>query len=93
MQRDKRHKRKPSASLRGKLRATLRRGWLRSRVKQQRKLCAICGEPFRETVPALQATCDHIIPKSKGGRDHYENVQAAHRRCNSRKADKFEGEY
>lgn len=89
MRRDKRHKRKPSPALIAKLRASLRRGWLKKRIKEQNKNCALCGEPFRATVPALQATCDHIIPTSKGGRDHFENVQAAHRRCNSKKADKF----
>ena len=89
MQRDKRHKRKPSAALVGKLKASLRRGWLKKRIKEQNKLCALCTEPFHETVPALQATCDHTIPLSKGGRDHFENVQAAHRRCNSKKADKL----
>lgn len=89
MRRDTRHKRKPSAALRAKLRANLRRGWLRCRIKEQNKCCALCGEPFRETVPALQATCDHIIPLSKGGPDHFENVQAAHHRCNQKKADKL----
>lgn len=80
---------KMSAAFIAKQKANLRRGWTKSRAKQQHGLCAICSEPFHKTIPALVATCDHIIPLSKGGIDHYDNVQAAHYRCNQKKADKI----
>lgn len=80
---------KPKGYGRTQLLANLRRRWLKSRVKQQNGLCAICGEPFHKTVKALKATCDHVIPLSKGGADHYENIQAVHYRCNQEKADEL----
>ncbi len=41
-------------------------------------LCMYCGKPFAEA----QLTRDHIVPKSRGGRDRWTNVVAACRRCN-----------
>ncbi|CCQ61616.1 RNA-directed DNA polymerase (Reverse transcriptase):HNH endonuclease [Crocosphaera watsonii WH 0401] len=29
---------------------------------------------------------DHIIPKSKGGKDRYDNLQALHRHCHDAKS-------
>jgi 5-methylcytosine-specific restriction endonuclease McrA len=37
--------------------------------------------------PAQKLTRDHIHPKSRGGIDRWENVVAACKRCNQRKAD------
>lgn len=34
-------------------------------------------------------TKDHIIPKSKGGKDHESNLQTMCQRCNGKKADKL----
>lgn len=42
--------------------------------------CSYCGKPG--------GTIDHIIPISKGGKNHWSNLTAACRYCNSRKADK-----
>lgn len=40
--------------------------------------CAYCHGPGADTA-------DHIIPRSKGGPDTLDNLQAAHRVCNSRR--------
>lgn len=36
-----------------------------------------------------QATLDHVIPLSRGGRDSVENYQVLCRRCNGSKADRL----
>src|SRR5690606_15187008 len=46
-------------------------------------LCLYCGGAFE----ASELTRDHIVPTSRGGVDRWENVVAACRRCNQRKAD------
>lgn len=47
-------------------------------------LCMYCAEPS----PANEKlTRDHIVPLSRKGRDRWENVVAACRRCNQRKAN------
>jgi hypothetical protein len=54
--------------------------------------CMICGLPVRKDAVGLlnnQApTIDHIIPLSQGGTHRRDNVQCAHRICNSIKSDK-----
>jgi 5-methylcytosine-specific restriction endonuclease McrA len=46
--------------------------------------CGICHKPIEKM---YQLTIDHIIPKSKGGSHEYENLQAAHKRCNGSKGN------
>lgn len=46
-------------------------------------LCMYCGNKFHER----ELTRDHIVPKSKGGNDVWENVVSACRRCNQHKGD------
>lgn len=46
--------------------------------------CQYC----EKKLPSSELTLDHIIPKSKGGRDTYENLCAACQNCNRKKADK-----
>lgn len=47
-------------------------------------LCMYCARDFAGT----QLTRDHIQPRSRGGRDRWENVVAACRRCNQHKANR-----
>ena len=52
--------------------------------------CGICGDKTLscEKVPhPLAPTLDHIVPLSKGGSHTAGNLQCAHFRCNSKKAD------
>lgn len=46
--------------------------------------CMYCGARGNQVC----LTRDHIIPRSKGGRDTWENVVAACHRCNQHKADR-----
>lgn len=46
-------------------------------------ICAYCEKPI--TIGSL--TCDHVIPKSKGGKFSWENIISACGRCNLQKAD------
>ena len=47
-------------------------------------LCMYCGHKFN--ISSL--TRDHIIPISKGGRNHWSNVVTACRHCNTRKGNR-----
>ena len=46
--------------------------------------CMYCGHFFERRL----LTRDHIVPSSRGGRDIWENVVAACRRCNQYKGDR-----
>jgi 5-methylcytosine-specific restriction endonuclease McrA len=48
--------------------------------------CAYCGEKSQKL------TIDHIIPRSRGGRDSFENCVAACRSCNRRKGGRMPSE-
>lgn len=47
-------------------------------------VCAYCGGHFKDN----DLTRDHVLPKSKGGLDKWENVVAACETCNNWKADR-----
>lgn len=47
--------------------------------------CMYCGVQH----DAHELTRDHIIPSSKGGKDRWQNVVAACRRCNQHKSDRL----
>lgn len=49
-------------------------------LQRDKHLCAYCGE--------YAATVDHIMPKSRGGRDTWGNLIAACGSCNNFKADR-----
>lgn len=46
--------------------------------------CQYCGMVF----PKEQLTIDHVIPRSKGGRNNWQNLVAACLPCNNAKGDK-----
>ncbi|MEL7038510.1 MAG: group II intron reverse transcriptase/maturase [Cyanobacteria bacterium J06592_8] len=48
----------------------------------QKGKCTHCGLHFRS---GDLMEVDHIIPKSKGGRDEYKNLQLLHRHCHDKK--------
>lgn len=52
---------------------------------RDRNLCLYCGKPFADAA----LTRDHVVPRSRGGSDRWDNVVAACRRCNHRKGDRL----
>lgn len=50
--------------------------------KRDRNCCQYCGATSRLTI-------DHVIPKSKGGDDTWENLVVACSKCNTLKGDKL----
>lgn len=52
-------------------------------VRSQQGKCARCGIHF---TPMGVIEVDHIIPRAKGGPDHYSNLQALHKYCHIQKS-------
>ena len=51
-------------------------------LKMQQGRCSQCGLFFRDDE---RMEIDHIIPKSKGGKNGYDNLQLLHRHCHDQK--------
>lgn len=49
--------------------------------------CGICGSELSR----LEMHIDHVVPLALGGEHSYANVQAAHKKCNSRKGARWSG--
>lgn len=63
---------------------------LRLRVlKEARGRCALCGATRDERILDV----DHIIPRSKGGKTEYENLQVLCSKCNRSKQDKDDSDF
>ena len=56
----------------------------RNIFERDKNQCQYCGKTFAK--PDL--TLDHVIPRSKGGRDAWENLVLACMKCNVRKANR-----
>ena len=57
--------------------------WRRMRkqvLTRDRHTCHYCGDTATEA--------DHVIPRSKGGQDTFDNLVAACKKCNTSKGDK-----
>lgn len=55
-------------------------------------ICHICNTLIDRTLRGdawMRATLDHVIPLSKGGTHTYDNVAAAHWKCNMDKGDRL----
>ena len=57
----------------------------RALFRRDQNICLYCGNHFHDH----QLTRDHIVPRSRGGRDHWLNVVAACRRCNQHKGNRL----
>lgn len=62
----------------------LRRTYISAMRQGKRFACGICDELIHSK---KTLTIDHVVPKSKGGSDNYENLQPAHKSCNQRKGN------
>jgi hypothetical protein len=49
-------------------------------------ICGICGEEIDFDLDAIEI--DHIMPRAKGGKDSWNNLQLSHKECNRYKSDK-----
>ena len=52
--------------------------------------CYLCSAKMFKTQDMsnrMRATADHVVPKSRGGRNYKKNIRAAHARCNELKGD------
>ena len=57
--------------------------------------CSICGDPIdlgRKYPDPMSRSVDHVIPRSRGGRDDLENYALAHFICNVRKNNRLPSE-
>ena len=52
---------------------------------RDRNLCLYCGQTFTDS----GLTRDHVVPKSRGGMDRWDNVVAACKRCNHHKGSRL----
>lgn len=58
--------------------------WLKNDIKKRDKYqCYICGKSLKNE----EITLDHIIPKSRGGKDTLDNLATCCFSCNNLKAD------
>jgi len=53
--------------------------------RRDQNLCLYCGQQFSDA----WLTRDHVVPLSRGGKDHWCNVVAACRRCNQKKGSRL----
>ena len=56
----------------------------RNIFERDKNTCQYCGRRFAKA----DLTLDHVVPRSKGGRDSWENLVLACVRCNVRKANR-----
>lgn len=56
--------------------------------KRDNYTCVYCGSNVRKFL-----TLDHVVPRSKGGQDSWENLVTACKRCNNEKSDLTLEEY
>ncbi len=52
--------------------------------RRDRNICMYCGDQYS----AERLTRDHILPRSRGGKEKWTNLVAACRRCNQRKGNR-----
>ena len=58
-------------------------------LKRARNRCELCGVSSKET----QIDADHILPRSKGGSNDIENLQALCRTCNAQKSNRDDTDF
>lgn len=73
---------------RGHFGVALRKHLLKWLHRRSGGMCETCGRRMNEIRnDPLQATIDHVIPSSKGGKSSVENCKLVCKDCNNRKSD------
>jgi len=62
----------------------LRKTKYRKLFDAQEGMCYLCNEPLS----IFDCTVDHVVPKSRGGKDSIRNLLLAHSMCNTEKANR-----
>ena len=65
---------------------------LKKLYERDNGVCWLCGgrcNYSKDSNDPDYPTIDHVIPIAKGGKDTWENIRLAHRRCNSLKSDRI----
>lgn len=57
----------------------------RALFRRDQNLCLYCGGEFQD----VHLTRDHVVPRSRGGTDVWDNVVAACKRCNHHKGNRL----
>jgi 5-methylcytosine-specific restriction endonuclease McrA len=75
--------RQPRKKRRTNLCSTRRRAWRARLAEAQNHRCCYCGEPLLDEA----TTFEHVVPRSRGGRETWENLVLACRWCNEKRGD------
>jgi 5-methylcytosine-specific restriction endonuclease McrA len=67
----------PAVPRPGKTKGKDRRRRVRALLARDGDLCWLCSKPLDG-----DATLDHVVPRSKGGKNGLENLRLAHKGCN-----------
>lgn len=60
---------------------------VRTLLIKQKQICPLCKSKLTE-LDSTNWEVDHILPKSQGGRDQYQNLQLLHKECHLQKTRK-----
>lgn len=63
----------------------LRKTKYRKLFDAQEGICYLCNDPLT----IYDITVDHVVPKSRGGKDSMRNILLTHSRCNSEKGNRM----
>lgn len=69
---------------------------IKAKFESSTKTCCLCMEPIDTTLESpdpMSLTVEHKIPISRGGRHDLDNIDFAHRACNSSKGARTTEEY
>ena len=75
----------------GKINAERKRRFMIKLESKYHNICAICGKKIEKDnkINGFHASADHIIPKSFGGSNKFENLQLTHIMCNVKRGNRI----
>lgn len=81
---------------RAELEGNATRELVNAKWEASNKTCCLCGTRIDDTLSAphpMSLTLEHLTPISRGGRHDIDNIDFAHRACNTKKGPKTLDEY